>query len=211
LASSDRFQVRSVRVTGATLLSPAEIEQAAAVTGANVFWIDRGQVEQRVRTLPVVVQVDVTPELPDRVSVHVVERQPSAYWISGDQPYVVDSQGVILKPVSGEDPADLPSVVQPRGPALRPGDRVDPTVLSATARLRTLLPASGIQPLAFEWSTEDGLEVPTSEGWRARFDPRAGDIDHQIEALKAVHGYLGRNKLPAELIDVRFGDRPYYR
>ena len=42
-ASSDRFRVRSVRVQGNVLLSRAEVESVAAVTGVNVFWVDRGQ------------------------------------------------------------------------------------------------------------------------------------------------------------------------
>src|SRR5919204_3547665 len=40
-ASSDRFQVQSIRVQGNVLLSQADVERAAAVRGANVFWIDR--------------------------------------------------------------------------------------------------------------------------------------------------------------------------
>ena len=40
-ASSDRFQVRSIHVQGNVLLSQADIEQVAALRGANVFWIDR--------------------------------------------------------------------------------------------------------------------------------------------------------------------------
>ena len=46
--SSDRFQVRSVRIQGNVLLSRAEVESVAAVTGANVFWVDRSQVAERV-------------------------------------------------------------------------------------------------------------------------------------------------------------------
>ncbi len=42
-ASSDRFRVHSVRVQGNVLLSRAEVEGAAAVTGVNVFWVDRGR------------------------------------------------------------------------------------------------------------------------------------------------------------------------
>ena len=53
-ASSDRFQVRSVRVQGNVLLSRAEVENVAAVVGANVFWVDRGQVTARLRALPLV-------------------------------------------------------------------------------------------------------------------------------------------------------------
>src|SRR5207253_2037115 len=80
-ASSDRFQVRSVRVLGNVLLSRAEIEAVAAVTGANVFWVDRGQVAARLRALPLVQSAQVNVVLPDAVEVTVVERQPAAFWV----------------------------------------------------------------------------------------------------------------------------------
>lgn len=212
-ASSDRFQVRSVRVEGAKLLSQAEVERAAGVKGANLFWVDRGQVEARLRSLPTVLNAEVTPLLPDTVSVHIVERQPAAYWISGEQSYLVDSAGIILRTVDGAavQAGGLPTVAQPEGPPLSPGDQVDAGALATSARLAGLLPRAGIQPLAFEWSADGGLEVPTQEGWRARFDGQRGDVERQVDALKSIRALLQKTRASAELIDVRYGDRPYYR
>jgi predicted component of type VI protein secretion system len=156
--------------------------------------------------------------------VAIVERQPAAFWISGDTSYLVDREGVILKPVDAEaqqvracagqpcDPrlAPLPVVAQPDGPPLAPGDRVDPSTLSVAARLAVALPAVGIQPLSFQWSRDAGLQVPTRDGWWARFDS-SGDVDQQIRSLTTVRDYLTRAKISAQAIDVRFDDRPYYR
>jgi hypothetical protein len=222
--SSDRFQVRSVRVQGNVLLSRAEVESAAAVTGANVFWVDQGQVAARVLALPLVQRVDISATLPDSVEVSIVERQPAAFWVSGDRSYLVDREGVILKAVDAEtqqaracagqpcDPrlAPLPTVAQLDGQALTPGNRVDASALATSATLATLLPGVGVEPLAFEWSLEFGLEVPTREGWRARFDD-AGNVNQQVATLRSIRDELTRNKSAAELIDVRFGDRPYLR
>jgi len=222
--SSDRFQVRSVRVQGNVLLSRAEVENVAAVIGANVFWVDRGQVGARVRALPLVQQVEVGATLPDTVEISIVERQPAAFWVSGDQSFLVDGEGVILKPVDAEtqqaracagqpcDPrlAPLPTVAQLDGQPLTPGDRVDAGALATSARLAALLPTVGVQPLGFEWSREIGLEVPTRDGWRARFDD-VGNVEQQVASLRAVRDELARTRAAAELIDVRFRDRPYFR
>jgi cell division septal protein FtsQ len=83
-ASSDRFQVRSINVQGNVLLSRADVERTAAAMGTNVFWIDRTALAERVRQLPLVARVEVTPTLPDSLDVAIVERQPAAFWISGD-------------------------------------------------------------------------------------------------------------------------------
>jgi hypothetical protein len=205
-------------------LSQAEVESVAAVTGANIFWVDRGQVVARLLDLPVVQRAEIRVALPDTVEISIVERQPAAFWVSGDWSYLVDREGVILKAVDAEtqqaracagqpcDPrlAPLPTVAQLDAQPLTPGDHVDASALVASARLATLLPGVGVEPLAFEWNHDSDLEVPTREGWRARFDD-AGNVDQQVAALQAIRDQLTRTRVTAQLIDLRFGDRPYFR
>jgi hypothetical protein len=223
-ASSDRFQVRSVRVQGNVLLSRAEIERVAAITGANVFWVDRAQVAARVQALPLVQGVEVSAVLPDTVEIAIFERQAVAFWVSGDRSYLVDREGVILKAVDADtqqaracagqpcDPrlAPLPTVAQLDGQSLAPGDRIDSSALSTSARLARLLPAAGVEPIGFEWSRDFGLEVPTRDGWRARFDG-GGNVETQVASLRSIRDELTRTKRVAQVIDVRFQDRPYFR
>jgi hypothetical protein len=223
-ASSDRFQVRSVHVTGNLLLSQTDVEQIAGALGANIFWVDRREAEVRLSRLPMVRRAEVTAVLPDTVEIHVVERQPSAFWTSGDVTYLVDAEGVILKVVDGEGEqarycsgqpcgpgvAALPTVAQVDGPPLTPGDQVDPGALGLSARLGVLLPQAGVRPVAFAWSRDAGLEVATDQGWRARFDTRA-DVQQQLSSLRAVREHAAKSAASVSLIDVRFGDRPYYR
>jgi hypothetical protein len=224
VASSPRFQVRTVRVQGNQLLSRAEVVDAAAVVGANVFWINGGEAAARVRALPLVQNVEVTATLPDTVDVRVVERRPAGFWTSGEQTYLVDQEGVILKPVDAEtaqiracagqacDPqiAPLPSVSQIEAEPLAPGNRVDARALTTSTRLAQLLPSVGVQPTGFVWSRDVGVEVPTTDGWRARFN-QSGDLDRQVAELRTIRDELARTKTTAGLIDVRFGDRPFFR
>jgi hypothetical protein len=223
-ASSDRFQVRSVRVQGNVLLSRAEVENMAAVTGVNVFWVDRRQVAARIGSLPLVQHVQVEASLPGTIEISISERQPAAFWSSGESSYLVDREGVILKAVDVEtqqaracagqpcDPrlAPLPTVAQLDGQPLTPGDRVDASALATSARLSVLLPSVGVEPVAFEWSRDFGLEVPTRDGWRARFD-QAGNVEQQVTSLRSIRDELTRTRSAAQLIDVRFKERPYFR
>jgi hypothetical protein len=223
-ASSERFQVRSVRVQGNVLLSRAEVENVAAVTGANVFWVDRGQVVSRLRSLPLVQRAEMSVTLPDTVEIAIVERQPAAFWVSGEWSYLVDREGVILKAVDAEtqqaracsgQPCDprvspLPTVAELDAQPLTPGQRIDAGALATSARLATLLPSVGVEPLAFEWNRDSDLEVPTRDGWRARFDDQ-GNVDQQVASLRSIRDELTRMKVTPQLIDVRFGDRPYFR
>src|SRR5919199_896734 len=102
--------------------------------------------------LPPVQRVEVSAALPDIVGVSVVERQPAAFWVSGDLSYLVDREGVILKAVDAEtqqaracagqpcDPrlAPLPAVAQLDARPLTPGDRVDASALASSARLASV-------------------------------------------------------------------------
>ena len=82
--------------------------------------------------------------------------------------------------------------------------------LATSARLASILPPVGIKAQAVEWSEAFGLEVLTEEGWRARFDS-AGNLEQQVDSLRAIRDYLAKTGTSFEVIDVRFGDRPYYR
>jgi len=213
-STSTDFQVRNVHVEGASLLSPAEVQQAAAVTGANLFWVDRGAIEDRLKQLPLVLRAEVVPVLPDTVTVRIVERKPAAFWVSGERAYVVDDQGVVLRQL-GDDEAvyaaqPLPTIDQLDGQPLNAGDVVDASALATSNRLAALLPRAGVKPLAVEWSQDFGLEVRTEAGWRARFNSQ-GDIEQQVDSVRAIRDHLAKNKASVEVIDVRFGDRPYYR
>ena len=225
-ASADRFQVQSVQVNGNVLLSHEDVESVASVLGANVFWVDPRDVEARLLAQPVVQRAEVVPTLPGTVEVRVVERQPAAFWESGGKTYLVDREGVVLKSFDGDstegpracegEPCDprlavsLPLVVQLDGPAPTAGDRLDVKTLAASARLAALLPPIGVHPLGFEWSRENGLEVPTENGWRVRFDG-AVDLQSQVNALQTIHDHLAKSGRSAEIIDVRFPSRPYFR
>jgi hypothetical protein len=223
-ASSVRFEVQSVHVRGNVLLSQTDVETTAAVLGANIFWVNRAEVAARLSTLPLVQHVEIGATLPGTVDIQIVERQPAGFWTSGDQTYLVDSEGVILKAVDAEtaqiracagQPCDaqlaaLPSVAQAQAEPLTPGEHVDANALSTSARLSSLLPDIGVKPLEFQWSADAGLDVTTAEGWHARFD-QAGDLPDQVATLRTVRTELARTKAAAGLIDVRFGDRPYFR
>lgn len=218
-ASSNRFQVRHVRTTGNMLVTSAEVEETAAATGVNVFWINRFDVASRVAQLPAVQRVDVDPVLPDILEIKVVERQPTARWASAGRVYLVDSEGVVLAPAAGTkgdglpatiDQGALPLVTQVGDETVGPGDRVDLHAIAATRQLEGLLASAGVQPIAFEWSRSGGLEVPTSEGWRVRFRGDAS-LDAQVSALVTIRDHLHQTRRAATLIDVRWAERPYFR
>jgi cell division septal protein FtsQ len=128
-------------------------------------------------------------------------------WQVGGVGYAVDEDGVVLD--AAPDDA-LPVIVQTDGtPGLRPGDRVDGDAVRMALRVRELAPAAvGQLPVRFEWTQARGLEVMTDRGVRVRLGDEAG-LEYKLAVWRAVLQQAGRTAVTE--IDLRFGDRAFYR
>ena len=101
--------VRDVRVVGAELLTPLQVQQAAAVPADEpLARVDLDAVRARVRGLAPVDRVAVRRSWPSTLVVEVVERTPMAVVPQGGQFAVIDRAGVPYRTVA--KPGDLPLV-----------------------------------------------------------------------------------------------------
>jgi cell division protein FtsQ len=137
--------VRAVRVEGAELLTPLQVEQAAGVTmRAPLARADLGAIRRRVEALPPVRRAVVSRGWPSTVVITVTERTPVAAVPAGKTFTLIDDQGVAYRTVA-DAPAGLPLA---RLTAPAPTDvntRAALTVLAAlTPQLRTQLVAVSV-------------------------------------------------------------------
>jgi cell division protein FtsQ len=209
VATSDDFRIAEVIVAGNQLLSESDLEAAAAVSGANIFWVRQGEVRQRLQALPAVQSARVGAFLPNRLEIRVGERTPVAVWQVGDSAFLVDRDGRVLAPASA--PQQLLTIRDLGQTQLRAGSVVDAAALRAAFRLSQLLPqAATAVPREFEYAAETGVSVVAGADQRVRFGT-GDDLEWQVSALVAVRRELERTGQRAELIDLRFKDRPYVR
>jgi hypothetical protein len=209
VASSPELRVSRVSVVGNRLMSAAEVETAAGVTGLNLFWIRRSDVDQRLRLLPPVESAEVSVELPDHVLIQVKERDPVAIWQAGETPYLVDETGLVLSARPSERP--LMVVRDTSGHPVAPGSRVSADAVRGVGELDgRLTDAFGPQQRQYEYAYETGLNVVQSIGPRLIIGSGDG-LDWKVASIRTIIRHLEANRRSAELIDVRFGDRPYYR
>ncbi|MCC6791933.1 MAG: FtsQ-type POTRA domain-containing protein [Thermomicrobiales bacterium] len=209
VATSDDFRIATVVVAGNQLLTGSDLEAAAAVSGANIFWVRQEEVTRRLQTLPAVQTARVSTFLPNRLEIRVSERAPVAVWESGGTPYLVDQDGRVL----GSTPTarQLPTIRDVGERELKPGSSVDRRALETVFRLQTLLPqVAATIPRQFEYSTDTGVTVVADFGSRLRIGG-AEDLDWKVTALVGIRRELERTGQRAEIIDVRFKDRPYIR
>jgi len=103
------FGVRSVQVVGAEVLTPLQVQQAAAVPmNEPLARVDLDRVRARVQGLAPVRKAIVSRGWPGTIKVEVVERTPAAAVPSGKEQWtLIDGEGVAYRTVS-RLPAGLP-------------------------------------------------------------------------------------------------------
>jgi cell division protein FtsQ len=107
---STLLSVRSVEVTGASRVTPAQVLAAADVPAATpLARVDTDAVARRVRSLVAVRTVSVTRQWPRTVEIVVQERVPAAVQVRGSSYLLVDASGVAFDTVH-KRPKGLPLV-----------------------------------------------------------------------------------------------------
>jgi cell division protein FtsQ len=127
--------VEQIQVTGAGVLTPGEIREAAAVApGTPLARVDLATVRARVAALPPVAAVDVRRDWPAALVIDVVERTAVAAVPEGPTFLVTDASGVAFQTVE-RVPSGLVVVRLPGRP-----DPADPTTRAALTVLAALTP-----------------------------------------------------------------------
>lgn len=110
---SSLLAVQAVDVEGTSLLSPAQVRSAAAITpGDPLARVDLARIEGRLMALAPVKDVEVTREWPDRILIVVSERVAVAAVPVGSGFKGIDADGVLFRDFAAQ-PKNLPLIVLP--------------------------------------------------------------------------------------------------
>jgi len=208
LYTSSWLVISDVRVTGAQALAPDDLRETAAIAGQRYFTADTGGAVKRLLALPRVKSAAVTRRFPHTVTIAVVERQPAGVWTSGGVEYLVDADGVVLDTTS--DAGGLPMVDATGSSSdLRVGGRVDPEALQIAVKVAQVIPgAIGQHAVHVQYDREAGASVLTDRGTQVQLGD-SENLDYKLAVWQQVVAAVN----PASLheLDLRDGDRPYYR
>lgn len=203
------FTVESVEVNGVNRLTPAEVAQIGGISGQNLFLLDAQRAADRIRQATMARRVEVVRTVPNRVTVNVEERVPWAIWQTRAANYLIDEHGVVLG--ADPNPPPLPVLRDVERHLIDPGVRVDPSAVVLTQRLTDLLPARiGRRPVDFEYGPLGGLKVTLQDGLEVRFGT-AEDLDYKLAALVVMLDDARSKGQRITFVDLRFGERSYYR
>ena len=200
------FAVRDVRVEGAQVLKPEEVEQIVDVRGQSIWFVDTDAIIQRLKQSAYVEQAAAYITLPGTLNLRVQERRPELRWQAGGARYLVDASGRVLGIDNTATLTDALVISDQSNQPLEPNDRVDADALTLGRALSLRLPGElGIQPASINWNITEGISVATNDGRTIVFG-RSDRIEDKLMVLNA----LLRDGTTFTFLDLR-PTQPYYR
>jgi hypothetical protein len=123
---NERFELKHINITTDGRLLPAQLQEYSGLqAGTNLFCVDFDRLRRRLEEVPLVENVIISRQLPDTLSIAVVERVPRAQikWNRRALPFLLDRKGVVL-PIT-QSGASLPLIEGQKLDGIRPGNRID--------------------------------------------------------------------------------------
>jgi len=217
-AVAPTLQVRETLVYGADLVPVTEITPFLPTSGTSIFAVRGMRIARAMEGIPAVKSAEVRAVLPSTVNVFLQERMPVAAWVVGQSRALIDEDGLVLGDADALRPESplreiapsLPAISAPEGPAVQLGDRVDPAVVHVAQSVGPRLVAIGMPGSQVEYHPATGVSLVVPGGPRIILG-NADDLAAKLDAVQAIRGHLDATHQTAQLIDVRFLERPYYR
>lgn len=209
-----QLQVVQAEVSGNRIISPAEINAVMGVAGQPIFTLKPDDLETRLRlNFPELVYVDVQVEMPNLVSVTVLERRPVIRWEQGGSYTWIAEDGVAFRP-RGEN-GELISVIAESAPALSlsASDPLNPVPFISTGMVQSLKGLAGHVPPGMQiiYSPEFGFGWNDPRGWRVYFGTGANDVELKMRVYESMVNSLTQRGIRPAMINVTYPTAPYYR
>lgn len=204
------LRVQKVEVTGTAGVSAEEVKSLARLDGQSMMRLDLAAAERRVESIPMVQSVKLERGWPQTVRIVVTERSPWAFWVIGENRYVIDNEGVVLP---GSAPIEnAPVISDVSGPArLSPGDHVDRDAVMLSQLLLQQVPqALAMNVASLEYSPQKGLTLTTDADYRVVIGD-SQNVDYKLAVWRAIEDKLGREAMAGHVLDLRFEDRPSFQ
>jgi hypothetical protein len=181
--TSSAFRIEQVNVAGTHNEALVGNIQRMGMQGQNIFLVNVPDLKDRIEALPLVSSASLSKQWPNQLTVTVTERIPALLLQTPKGTYSIDSQGVVIAPVSDTSGIDRLKVVvaemnnsgknkgqgstidRGTGPSVKTGMHLDAAEISfALAVFKSLPQVTGISTFKLRY---DGTMYPdtTSGPW----------------------------------------------
>lgn len=193
---------KNIEITGLERLQPELVLKLSKLgPDTNLLALKPFQVEQALATHPWIARATLTRKWPQRVRLHVQEREPMALVQAGEL-YYVDHRGHLFKPLSPGDPHDFPVITGLPREFFSPKEGALPETMGRIRELVELLknapPPLNLQNISeIHVDLERGLTL-YANGLKAGVDLGRGNFPEKLQRLAHAwptltkKGYLPR-------------------
>lgn len=109
LRTSPRFAIRTIEVSGNERRGASQIVKRAGLeAGKNIFMVDEESAGRALANDPWIESAEVVRDLPNRVTITVIERSPRALAVVEGELFLADERGELFKNFAPGDPSDMP-------------------------------------------------------------------------------------------------------
>ena len=185
LANSTLFDITEISVNGYSTVSREEIvAYSGARLGANILQLSSASASSSIQTLPYIKEAVVNISFPNKVAIHVTEREPIALLLVEDRYLIMDATGRCLAEVS-QAVAGLQLLPVVLGNAytvsLMPGEQsTDKGLGAALALIQRLDPFFMENIREIDALTAEKLAVINRDGLRVLFGPPE-DLERKLQ------------------------------
>lgn len=162
------FRVRGIEVTGVKRMNPMAVYAVALDQQSRAMpLVDLAAVRAKLLKYGWVADAQVSRRLPDKLVVHIIEREPAAVWQDKGQLTLIDANGEPLQQISAEELPELPRVIGEGANWQAPSYRA---LLDAAPALRPLVKAAtwvGNRRWNLVFETGETLVLPEEEPAKA--------------------------------------------
>ena len=196
LLQSPLFEIKKIIVNGNRQLNSEEITKFTAITpGINIFKLNVGEAEARLKMVPLLKSSEVKRKLPHTIVINVVERKAVALLAVKNSFIKVDADGVYLQ--KGQMASALPVITGLDSEVSGPGKHVKARYLPEALESLGKMPRTLVQKLSelnmneagqLTLYTEDGIQGRM--GWSKEVEYKSLIFQQVIDNLKAVGGEI---------------------
>jgi cell division septal protein FtsQ len=204
-----------VRFTNLIRMHGDELYDVLKLEGLNIFWVEPESIREALLALPWVEDAQVEVGMPAAITVNITEMTPAAVWVTNTGNYWLSMNGAALPIANLEESAlpelALPQIIDSLQEARVVGDgplAIDPQVLHSALTLMAAMPELDG---SVRYNQSIGLNFPLPDPAVWVYWGDGFDMEAKLENLAVTRDLVRNSEEPAQILDIRFVDRPYVR
>lgn len=240
LVNSPIFLIKNIEIYGTKTISKNEIlniyqdqlekHRFFILPQNNIFFFDKDRLEKKIEDKYILQDLEISKKYLDTIIIELEETITSVVYLTRDQAYYLDLKGQVISEVKSFDESDnenraievlrnravaenLPVIYNEENIEVKIGDSVVASeVIEFIIELNEKLTEANIAIDYFQINPENNKEVwaKTSVGYEIYFS-RDLEIISQIQNLTVVLEEKIKNPADLEYIDLRFGQKVFYK